>query len=94
MAILKSALEEPLLSRTQTAVLRNIACATQLNEGLRNVKQIKDTMCVLRPGQTETKSPYSEIEDYLKSEINRVLMQIKVPAYKSLDQQAAPGKQS
>lgn len=94
MAILKSVLEEPLLNRTQTAVLRNIACATQLNEGLRNVNLIKSTMCVLRPGEIETKSPYHLIEDYLKSEINRVLMQIKVPAIKGTDPMAAPGKQS
>jgi len=79
MAILQSALVEPLLSRSQTAVIRDIARVTQLNEALKGlilIKQSFDSNQLAKPTVTSILA----IEEYLRAEIIRVLMQIKTPA--------------
>jgi len=94
MAILQSALVEPLLSRQQSAVMRNIACATQLNEALKGILSLKEIVSrannyVVRPYELDP------LIDYLSAEIIRVLMQIKIPADKagaSKSSTNAPGK--
>jgi len=80
MSILQSALVEPLLSRQQAAVIREIARAAQLNEALVvirkiNIATVSETTALSSP-QTSTKL----LQDYLESEIKKVLMQIKIPA--------------
>lgn len=79
MAILQSALVEPLLSRQQSAVVRNIACAAQLNEALKSLVLMKDQLSTDQLA-LPTAEPIIHIEQYLKAEITRVLMQIKLPA--------------
>lgn len=79
MAILASALVEPLLSRQQSAVVRNIACAAQLNEALKSLMLMKVTLSTDH-GLMPDAEPMILIEQYLKAEITRVLMQIKLPA--------------
>lgn len=94
MAILQSALVEPLLSRQQSAVIRNIACAAQMNEALKSLKLIEGELSTDQLAMP-TAEPIAHIRNYLKAEITRVLMQIKIPAKAVLDSKAdtqAPGK--
>jgi uroporphyrinogen-III synthase len=75
MAILKSSLEEPLLTREQTSVIRAIAHSAQIAEAIKQLGIIDDIMTKGLVPRHDT----SEILDYLKAEASRVLMQIKVP---------------
>lgn len=79
MAILKSALEEPLLSRQQVVVLRDIARAAQLNQGLMDIRRIEDALNSCKPSNGQARAIAPDLVKYLESEIERVLMQIKVP---------------
>jgi len=93
MAILQSALVEPLLSKQQTAVLRDIARAAQLTEALKSIKLIESELFTDRMAMPKAE-PISHLSSYLKAEITRVLMQIKVPAIAISDSKAdtlAPG---
>lgn len=75
MAILQSALVEPLLSRQQTAVIRDIARATQIGEAL----VMLDKLSKIIPKDSESKAYYEKLNSYLGAEARRVLMQIKIP---------------
>lgn len=81
MAILQSVLVEPLLSRQQSAVIRNIACVAQLTEALKMLDNTESTMVPRLNAKANSLSPEVtlRIRDYLHAEIIRVLMQIKVP---------------
>jgi len=95
MAILQSALVEPLLSRQRTAVIRDIARAAQLNEALIQVLKIDSAIVTETTASSSPQNYTRSIQDYLKAEITRVLMQIKIPATTVGDQKAdtnAPGK--
>lgn len=75
MAILKSSLEEPLLTREQTSVIRAIAHAAQIAEA---VKQLSIIETVIPNGNM----PMAELQDmkeYLKAETYRVLTHVKIP---------------
>jgi len=94
MAILQSALVEPLLSRQQTAVLRDIARAAQLTEALKSLKLMETELSTDQLAMPTAQTTGS-LSKYLKAEITRVLMQIKVPALAVSDSKAdtsAPGK--
>jgi len=88
MAILKSSLEEPLLSREQMSIIRDIAHAAQLAEAIKQFNIVtdylidpktKDQWTLSTASKSEKEEILENIQNYLKAEINRVLMQIKVP---------------
>lgn len=91
MALLQSALVEPLLSRQQVAVLRDIARAAQMNEALKSIKLIEVELTDQKAFGQAAVSPLIPIREYLTAEITRVLMQIKVPA-RSIDASKADTK--
>jgi hypothetical protein len=75
MAILKSSLEEPLLTREQTSVIRAIAHSAQIAEAIKQLSIIKTSI-------TDGITPRNELvdmENYLKAEALRVLTQVKIP---------------
>jgi hypothetical protein len=75
MAILKSSLEEPLLTREQTSVIRAIAHSAQIAEAIKQ-------LLIINASITNGVSPSNElidIENYLKAEALRVLTQVKIP---------------
>lgn len=92
MAILQGALVEPLLSRQQIAVVREIAHAAQLNEALIAIQKLDLTKVSIPTGHaigvkatvSENENIRQPIIDYLQAEIIRVLMQIKTPAPQSV----------
>jgi hypothetical protein len=75
MAILKSSLEEPLLTREQTSIIRAIAHSAQIAEAIKQLSIIDE---LLTNGKLPRQNP-SELRDYLNAEASRVLMQIKIP---------------
>jgi len=75
MAILQSAMVEPLLSRQQTAVIRDIARAAQLGEAL----GVLDKLSKIVTKDIVSKAYNEKLSSYLNAEIKRVLMQIKIP---------------
>lgn len=82
MAILKSVLDEPLLSRQQAVVLRDIARAAQLSQGLKELQNIEDNLDPKQDDNVLRRSRYLDIQSYLSSEIKRILTQVKVPKLK------------
>jgi ABC-type polysaccharide/polyol phosphate transport system ATPase subunit len=78
MAILRTALEEPLLSRQQSSVLREIARAAQLNQGLIEVRKVSESLSE-GTGLNQQLTKVKNLTTYLSSEIDRVLSSIKVP---------------
>jgi hypothetical protein len=85
MAILKSSLDEPLLTREQMSIIRDIAHAAQIANAIKELTIVKDM--IITPGnvnwQANDKYPEQEhitnLLNYLKAEASRVLMQIKIP---------------
>lgn len=86
MAILKSSLDEPLLTREQMSIIRDIAHAAQIANAIKELTIVQDIIIV--PGsnvnwQANDKQPEQEhitnLLTYLKAEASRVLMQIKIP---------------
>jgi len=98
MAILQRSLEEPLLSRQQMIVVREIAHAAQLNEALLMLNKIDDASKVDQLASKPTAIPLStdQLKAYLVAEIQRVLMLIKIPKSDATEQSKsvsiAPGK--
>lgn len=98
MAILQSALVEPLLSRQQSVVVRDIARVAQLAEAYKSLQNIEDAfMKSLSNGiaKTSLTSNCESIKGYLQAEAIRVLMQIKTPTVNvdvSKVDTTAPGK--
>jgi hypothetical protein len=87
MAILKSSLEEPLLSREQCAVIRAIAHSTQLLEAevlVSKQLEISDTGHPLIGQPLNAK--ISLMLNYLKAERERVLTHVKIPSLKVANQ--------
>lgn len=81
MAILKTALEESLLSKSEQAALRVLARVQQLTEGLNVIQKLNDERlkqaCVAYPAiQPKAK----EFEQFLISAINNSLQQHRLPA--------------
>jgi hypothetical protein len=86
MPILQKTLEEPLLTRQQVAVVRDIARAAQLAGAL---KELQMTIQIVNPLINESEptkvQPITRLTNvpnviaYLKDEVERVLMQIKTP---------------
>jgi len=97
MAILQRSLEEPLLSRQQMVVVREIAHAAQLNEALIMLNKIDDASKVDQLAKP-TAIPLSidQLKSYLSCEIRRVLMLIKTPkpeaTEQSMDNSSLTGK--
>jgi hypothetical protein len=89
MPIQKTVLEEPLLSRKQAAVLRDIARAASLTVGLIEVEKVIDS---IHPDEHHSSRGrrYRDLKDYLRSEAERVLMQIKTPAKPVSGEQSSP----
>jgi len=79
MAILKSSLEEPMLTREQTHVIRAIVHAAQIAEALKALSIIEVTMTngVLPTAQVP------QLKQYLMDQVNRVLTQVKIPKVES-----------
>lgn len=91
MALTLKSIEEPLLSRQQAAVCRNIACAAQLAEAAKALENVK---ILIQTATEQTKLPdgnfsetasrslikVNDILEYLSDEAKRVLMQIRLPA--------------
>jgi len=75
MAILKSSLEEPLLTREQTSVIRAIAHSALIAEA---IKQLSIINISIANGETP-RNEVIDIESYLKAEALRVLTQVKIP---------------
>lgn len=75
MAILKSSLEEPLLTREQTSVIRAIAHAAQISEA---IKQLDISATIVSNG-IATDPSCANIREYLKAELSRTLTQVKIP---------------
>lgn len=84
MPILQSVLAEPLLTRQQVAVVRDIARAAQILEALKSLKGIQESFTSNNTSDgTIGLKRSSEIQEYLKAEIMKVLMQIKLPSQPS-----------
>lgn len=79
MALLQKSLEEPLLSRQQSSVCRDILRAAQLNEALRSLALITQTLSHNPDKGDEQIVSATMIRNYLESEIKRVLNEIKTP---------------
>jgi len=80
MPILQKALEEPLLSHAQVAVVREIARAAQLGQALKELHVLSEVIgSAQSPRWTKTESPIDKLNTYLKSEIAKTLSKIKVP---------------
>jgi hypothetical protein len=78
MAIPRSALDEPLLSKKQASVLREIARAAQLYQGLIELDRVQDIFLTPESRKRGGKL-YPDLFHYLQSEISRTLSSIKVP---------------
>lgn len=91
MAILKSALEEPLLSKQQQAIIREIARIAQLAEALKAIIQYGEKAW---PASGKTPSPkavaYTKLCDYLRGEADKALMKIRIPAQTVTNDSAKP----
>lgn len=81
MAILKTVIEESLLSKSEQAALRVIVRVQQLNEGLIVIQKLEDR---LREPYNEANSlvltRIKEFENYLNSAINDSITQHRLPA--------------
>jgi hypothetical protein len=84
MAILKSVLEEPLLTREQASVIRVIAHAAQLNEALNVLSKLRD-IGASPVNQGIYATEVSPIESYIHAELKRVLTQVKIPRRKAME---------
>lgn len=75
MAILKNSLEEPMLTREQTHVIRAIVHAAQIAEAIKLMAFIETNMTngVLPTAQL------SQLRQYLQDQAIRVLTQVKIP---------------
>lgn len=91
MALTQKSLEEPLLSRSQSAVCRNIACAAQLAEASKLLSFIETITVSTTNGlaNSDSTAKVRDIKEYLRLEATRVLMQIKLPAAPNLATQKA-----
>jgi len=68
-------LEEPLLTREQTSVIRAIAHSAQIAEALKQISMIES---VITNG-VEPRIELTDMKTYLVVEANRVLTQVKIP---------------
>ena len=96
MALTQKSLEEPLLSRQQAAVCRDIARAAQITEALKLVIQVSEFIEPKSNAHSEARSKEfiktEALKNYLKAEVERVLMQIKLPSTPVTVSQSVPPK--
>jgi len=78
MAILKSSLEEPLLTREQSSVVRAIVHAAQIAEAYTALQKIISNDDLKQVSNLSI-SHYQDLSQYLLAETNRVLISIKTP---------------
>lgn len=79
-SIKQTNLTEPLLSRQQIAVVRDIARAIELNNALKELESLKDYSNTGIAALPKTyMDQVDQITKYLNAEINKILMQIKLP---------------
>jgi len=75
-----TSLVEPLLNRQQVAIVRDIARAVELHNAITELSSLKEIIT-----NSQTAMPITEINklthvtEYLIAEVNRILMQIKLP---------------
>lgn len=74
MAILQSALVEPLVSRRHTAILRDICHAAQLSEAVNVLEKLQT------PNSIRANKVKAEIKTHLMQEIEELLTKVKIPA--------------
>jgi hypothetical protein len=79
MAILKTLLEEDILTKQERTVLRSIYRAQALNEGIIALARLADTMATSSEETYAAISASKQIVDYLKVRCQRILTDIKVP---------------
>jgi len=85
MPILQKTLEEPLLTRQQVAVVRDIARAAQLAGALKELQMTIQIVSLSHESEPLKVQPITRLANvpnvvaYLKDEVERVLMQIKTP---------------
>lgn len=80
MAILKTALEESILSKSEQAALRVITRVSYLSEGLKVLRMTSEMLsdCGLATKEVQTKS--LEYQKYLAQQIGLSLLQHRLPA--------------
>jgi hypothetical protein len=85
MAILKASLEEPLLSRDETIVIRAIAHVAQIAEAYKALQMINDGILKDQANQCAASNQHLQsLNEYLKHKALRVLTQIKIPKVQAL----------
>jgi len=90
VAILKTSLEEDLLSKQERYVLRNIQHVAQLAEGLKALKNVKET---IEPGynpDTQNRVPLTDIEGYLTKRISVALASVRIPNAQNVEDTKSP----
>jgi hypothetical protein len=85
VAISKTAFDEPLLSKRHASVLREIARAAQLHQGLIELEKIQGSLFEQQPFTAKV-NRFHELTHYIKSEIEKALRSIKVPKQSDCDQ--------
>lgn len=95
MALIAQSYVEPLLSKRQQQVVRNIACAAQLNEALILFEKTFANNCSanvkgFEPIHKAQQEKRKQLSEWLKAEIMRHLMQIKTPDVSVANKAKAP----
>jgi hypothetical protein len=90
MAITKDSINEPLLTKAQANVLRQLVRMGQLSEGLTLLRSLNAKYDVdISPSMVSVK----KIESYLVDQINQALMTVPVPQLKRhVNEQGKDGK--
>lgn len=86
MAILKTSLEEPLLSRDEQAVIRVIAHVAQIAEAMKALQSATGTIIPTENPLRETSelnNTIKQLNEYLMLKAQRALTQVRLPATKS-----------
>lgn len=79
MPILQKTLEEPLLTRQQSAVVREIARASQLVEAYKILDSMANLITMNNGLDATSAESINQTKRYLQAESTRVLTQIKTP---------------
>lgn len=85
-----------MLSRQQVVIMRDIARASQLVQALKELKSMEEvislTELVPNKGNPSTKTHYNQLKQWLEAEVQKTLMQIRIPTNKTETQHvpAAP----
>jgi len=89
MAILKTALDEEILSKSQRLVIRSIYRMSQLNEALVAFQKLEFDNVVRGPKDQSRVDQVHAMKAYLSSSISSVLLSVKIPKPR-LEKESSP----